>query len=402
MKYRHYIIKRNIEDVFLYPFIIIGKIIARLNPSKNEFETFFFFPFYHTGGAEKVHALITQATGGKRSIIYFTRKSQDKTFYDDFVKSGCTIKDISTFTDNKAFYFLNLIYRGYIAAYINSQTNKPLVFNGQCNFAYKISPWVKRKIPQVELIHSFNTFSWIRIPFLPFISKTVMISKVRMEDHLKQYKRLKVPKSYASKIQYIVNGISLPEVVKEKDYTGTIKLLYVGRGTEEKRVHIVAKIAEQAFIKGLPLQFLFMGDVQEAIPEKLRQYCTFLGHKSDEFEIDEIYQQSHLVIITSNTEGFPMAIEEGMARGCAIMATPVGDIPVHVKNNKNGVLFSTVNDEAAIITEAINFLTLLCSDRKLLKEMADRNINYANKHFSIQAFNKSYRDLFNELRSKNY
>lgn len=402
MKYKHYILKRSIEDIFIYPFIVIGRGIAWIKPMKEAYETFFFFPFYHTGGAEKVHAMVTQATGNKNCIIYFTRKSHDKNFYNDFVKSGCTIKDISKYTDNKFLYFINLIFRGMITGYINTQKKPPLVFNGQCNFGYKISPWVKQQIPQIELIHSFNTFSWIRIPFLPFISKTIMISRVRIEDHIKQYKKTGIPDTYISKIQYIVNGISLPQNLKEKDFTQNIKVLYVGRGTAEKRVQLIAKMAEQAAKKKLPVEFMFMGDVKEAIPQELAPYCQLLGHKSDEHEIDETYQQSHIVMITSSTEGFPLAIEEGMARGCAVIATPVGDIPIHVKNNTNGFLFTSVTDELLIIIEAVNWLTLLSNNRALLKEMGARNMDYAHKNFSIEAFNKSYRELFNQLRSNRF
>lgn len=400
MKLRHYILKRKIEAVFIYPFIVVGRVIASLRPFDKEYETFFFFPFYHTGGAEKVHAQIAQATGNKNCIIYFTRKSHDKNFYNDFVSSQCIIKDISGYTDNKYLYFLNLVYRGIISTYINKQSKDAVVFNGQCNFAYKISPWINATIPQVELIHSFNTFSWIRLPFLPFISKTIMISRVRIEDHLKQYKKLAVPLSYESKIQYIVNGVPLPEHVKEKDYLGKLKVLYVGRGTEEKRVFLVARIAEQAALQNLPVEFVFMGDVKQAIPAHLLPFCIILGHKTDAEEIDEIYQQTHAVIITSNTEGFPMVIEEGMARGCAVIATPVGDIPLHVKTNINGFLFSSVNDEELIVKEAISFLAKIDQNRAALKAIGIRNMDYAITHFSIEAFNKTYQELFKQLRSK--
>lgn len=402
MNYQLFRVKNSIENIIIFPFILIGRILSAFNSNKKEYEIYYFFPFYHTGGAEKVHALVAQATGGKNSIIFFTRKSQDNNFYDDFVKSGCAIKDISRYTDNKFLYFLNLVFRGIITGRINRQKQKPLVFNGQCNFGYKISPWLDKQIPQVELIHSYNTFSWIRIPFLPFISATIMISKLRIEEHLRQYDRLHIPAAYKSRIQYIVNGIPLPETVKEKDLSGPIKVLYVGRGTEEKRVHLVAKMAEEATIQKLSVEFLFMGEVREAIPAELLQYCNLLGHKTDSDEINEIYQQAHIVIITSYTEGFPIAIEEGMARGCTVMATPVGDIPVHVKNNTNGFLFSSVADEGLIVKEGLDALTLLANKRLLLKEIGERNIDYANKNFSIEAFNKSYRNLFNELRSKSF
>jgi hypothetical protein len=42
-----------------------------ISPLKKEYRVFFFFPFYHTGGAEKVHAQIANATGGNDCIIFF-------------------------------------------------------------------------------------------------------------------------------------------------------------------------------------------------------------------------------------------------------------------------------------------------------------------------------------------
>ena len=102
--------------------------------------------------------------------------------------------------------FHESFYRGMITGYINNQTQKPIVFNGQCNFGYKISPWIKRNIPQVELIHSLNTFSYIRIPFLPFIAKTVMISQKRIEDHKELYTRYNIPSHFLNKIVHIPNA----------------------------------------------------------------------------------------------------------------------------------------------------------------------------------------------------
>ena len=84
------------------------------------------------------------------------------------------------------------------------------MFNGQCNFGYKISPWIEKSISQIELIHSFNTFSYIRIPFLPFISKTIMISQKRVEDHKRLYARYKIPVILFDKIIYVPNAIKLP------------------------------------------------------------------------------------------------------------------------------------------------------------------------------------------------
>ncbi len=396
LPYKVYILKHSIEQVLLYPFIALGKLLAVLQPQQ-AYETYFFFPFYHTGGAEKVHAMVAQATGNSRCIIYFTRRSVDNTFKADFEHSHCQVRDISAYTDNKFLYFLNFIYRGILAGRINQQPTKPLVFNGQCNFGYKLSPWLK-DIPVIELLHSFNTFSWIRIPYLPYISETVMISKVRIQDHLQQYRELQVPTKYNESIRYIVNGIPMPEHLAAKQFNEPLRVLYVGRGTEEKRVHLVAEIASKVYEKHPEVVFEFMGDVQSAVATT-KGNLLFHGHQSDPAAIDRIYQRAHVVIITSSTEGFPLAIQEGMARGCAIIATPVGDIPVHL-NDKNGFLFSSVTDEDRITTEGATFIEQLHCNKALLRTIGETNRQYAWANFGLQKFTQQYQQLFQQLRNQ--
>jgi len=379
--------------MLMYPLLLAGRAWSYCKPLPPAYRVYFFFPFYHTGGAEKVHTQVAQGQGGSDCIVYFTRKSADKRFYNDFVASECVIKDISLWCDNKLLYFLNIFYRGFISAQINRQKQPCVVFNGQCNFAYKISPWIKAGIKQVELSHSFNTFSWIRLPFLPFIDTTVMISKQRVQDHYAQYKRLQVPGAFAQKISYIVNGIPLPQIVPPKNIDGDITILYVGRGTTEKRVHLVARMAEKVHLSKLPVTFVFLGEVKQAIPAHLLPFCTLLGNKENVAEINEAYASANVVIITSFTEGFPMVIEEGMAWGCSIMATPVGDIPYHVHHLENGFLFSTIGTEEIIVKEGVDFIQHLCHNRQLLIEMGANNTTYAYATFGIKNFNLRYKQI---------
>ena len=111
MTFQLLLIKRTVEDLIMLPFIYMGRLLALVKPMKQEYKVFYFFPFYHTGGAEKVHALIANATADDQCIIFFTRKSYNKAFLQKFQQSGCIIKDISRYTDNKFIYFVNIIFR---------------------------------------------------------------------------------------------------------------------------------------------------------------------------------------------------------------------------------------------------------------------------------------------------
>jgi len=393
-------IKRFAENIFILPFILMGRLAAVIRPLNKEYRVFYFFPFYHTGGAEKVHVQIANATGGSDCIIFFTKRSVDARFLDEFKETGCEINDISKFTDNKWFYFLNLFYRGIISGYINGQKQKPIVFNGQCNFGYKISPWIEKSISQIELIHSFNTFSYIRIPFLPFISKTIMISQKRVEDHKRLYARYKIPVILFDKIIYVPNAIKLPGQPFIKD-DKTFTVLYVGRGTEEKRVKLVAETARELYEKNENIKFEILGDVSESISESAYPFIKFYGNINDEKMINNIYSRAHVLILTSSTEGFPMVIMEAMAHGCVILSTAVGDIPYHVKNNENGLLFSNTNNEASIIKEGAEKITWLKNNRNEVNRMAASNIKYAKYNFDIERFNKDYRELLLSVKPQN-
>ena len=382
-----------IENVFIYPFILIGRLVARLYPLKKEYRIFFFFPFYHTGGAEKVHAQIAKAAGDDDCIIYFTKRSSDNRFFEDFKNSRCEIKEISKFTDNKWLYFLNLIYRGIITGYINKQKQQPVVFNGQCNFAYKISPWIKRQIRQYELIHSLNSFSYIRIPFIPFITKTVMISRQRIEDHKKLYERFKIPLEIAERIIYISNAIPLPASVKHGRSSSLFKILYSGRPGLEKRIHLITEMATELNKEQKDIQFEMIGDISSLVSASDFPFIKFHGNINDNEEINSIYSNAHLLLITSNTEGFPMVVMEAMANGCGIIATPVGDIPFHIKNKENGFLFSSINNESVIVNEGCEKILWLKNNLHEWKKISETNIKYANDHFGIEQFNSAYRDL---------
>ena len=389
--YSFLIIKRKIEDILLYPLVLLGKLISGLFTDKKEYRIYFFFPFYHIGGAEKVHAQVAKACGGNDCIIYFTRKSTNTLMRAQFENSNCVIRDISKYTDNKWLYFLNIMWRGILSAKINRQHSQCVVFNGQCNFGYKISPWIKKDIRQIELIHSLNTFSYIRIPYLPFITTTIMISQKRIEDHHQLYKKKGIPELFIKRIHYIPNAVTLPELQTQKQMH-PFRVLFSGRGGMEKRLHLITTIASK-FKDNKDIRFEIMGDVSEVVDLKCFPFIHFYGPLSDAIEIQKIYSQAHIVMLTSSTEGFPLTIIEGMSEGCAIVATPVGDIPYHIKNGVNGFLFSSVQDESVIIKEGINYINELKTNNELFNQISQNNIKYARQHFNIEKFNKRYRDI---------
>lgn len=393
MKFKLLLLKRWVEDVLMFPLILTGQVIAARRPLGKEYKVFFFFPFYHTGGAEKVHALIAKAAGNRDCIIFFTRKSHNTAFLQKFSDSKCSIKDISKYTDNKLVYFVNILFRGIVSGYVNRQKTPPVVFNGQCNFGYKLSPWIKKEVKQIELIHSISNFSYIRIPFLPFIDKTVMISRQKIAEHLQLYERFGIPEKFAQRIQYVPNASEFESISRsEKDFSA-VTVLYSGRATPEKRPQLFARIAEEVHRQDASVQFIMAGDDFSSLNKQRFSFVQFKGNVSDEDQLAALYKRCNVVCITSSTEGFPLAVIEGMAYGCAVVATPVGDLPFHIKRGENGFLLSSVDDENTLVREAAAAIRELKNNASLLQTMAANNIGYAQATFGYDRFARDYQKL---------
>jgi glycosyltransferase involved in cell wall biosynthesis len=86
---------------------------------------------------------------------------------------------------------------------------------------------------------------------------------------------------------------------------------------------------------------------------------------------------------------------EAMARGCSVMATPVGDIPYHVHTNKNGFLFSSI-DADVVTKEAIDWLQQLDNNKSQLQQFCSIAKDYAFKNFGIEQFNQQYKVILHQ------
>jgi glycosyltransferase involved in cell wall biosynthesis len=392
IKYKITILKLRLECILIFPFLKIGNIIARSIPLKEEYDIFFFFPFYHTGGVEKYNASIAKGIPpSMKAIIFFTRKSIDDNFLSAFKSSGHRIINISRFTDNKWIYWCNLIFRGIISFYINNQKEKkPVVFNGQSNFGYKISPWIRKDIRQIECIHTFSTFSKIRMPFIEFYQFVFSPSFKTINDHKDYYKKTGAPEVEFNKFILLITGIETSEILHPKEKNKPLKVLFVGRGSTEKRIELAAMIAKKVKSQQPDISFEFIGNVEKYIPHDLSKFCIVHGNIQNKETIEYHYQKNNVLLITSSFEGFPLVVMEAMNNGLAIISTEVGDVPLHVKNDINGYIAKSSLSSEEITDYMSNRIIQLHSNRNLLHAMSINNHSYAVKNFSVK-------DLGNKL-----
>jgi glycosyltransferase involved in cell wall biosynthesis len=392
-KFAIFTIKRYLEQLIMSPFILMGHIIGWASKPA-DFDIYFFIPIYGIGGAEYVNAKILEVLGKEKKIqLVFTKKSKEQNAYQLFVHPNVTITDCSRFTDNKYLYFLNVIYRGYMASKILKQKRKPLVFVGQCNFAYKLLPHLYKKCEVVELTHGFDKkFTNVWMPFIPFLQTRVGIS-YKVIEQMKQFQRdIGVPEKYIG-FEKLTLFVDVDRNLKKRQIIdGKIKVLFAGRDAPEKRLHLIYNIAREAHKLNLPVEFTFAGSLEASKPKDAVNLGKFVGIIEAGSAMHKVVAKHDIILLTSSREGLPIIMLEGMALGLVPIVTPVGDIPIYI-DETNGVLLDK-NEENAIVQQAIDTLKMLAENKEMYTKLSVGAQQSFIKNFTQLRFEQKIKSIF--------
>lgn len=144
------------------------------------------------------------------------------------------------------------------------------------------------------------------------------------------------------------------------------------------------------------LKMLIVGGGKEN--EKLRyltqelqitEHVIFAGRRA---EIPEILSVIDIFLLSSLTEGTPMALLEAMAAKKAVIATDVGDIPNVIDSGNNGLLIKSKD-----ITEIENAILTLCTDKNKRNAFGDNAYVTVQERYSAENMTKKYCNVYDEL-----
>lgn len=393
--YKLFTIKRYIEQCIMFPFVLQGRLIARLKPLHQDYDVFFFFPGFAIGGAERVNAEIIKTVSDKKVIIFFTKHSPNDGMKHFFELPHVTLKEINTWTDNKWMYWGNLIYRGICSAYINNQKKKTTVFIGQCNFGYKLSPHIRRDIQIHELIHMYDPrFTWVWAPFIRFIHTRIIVGDIFKTKFAQCYHQAGIPSTYLERLKIIFYRLEyLPQTIPTRTFDLPLRVYYAGRGGPQKRVWIIVDIIRQCRALNLPIEFKLAGPLQHELPDDLLTDGTFVGELKGGQDMYHFHQSNHILLMTSAWEGFPLVIMEAMAFGAVPLVSNIDAIPEHIQHGHNGFLLQHVTDEKALAREAVAQLTQLATHPSTLMAISAHAHQYAHTHFGADVFQQQYRNV---------
>lgn len=143
-------------------------------------------------------------------------------------------------------------------------------------------------------------------------------------------------KNSASRIIEVPTGIEVDFLINElRPTTGIRRFVFIGRNERRKGVFeinsAIRKLSEKE-----EFEFHFIGD----IPSESRiesPGIIYHGVLKDRESITNVMQSSDVLVCPSYSEGMPNVILEGMASGCAIIASDVGAVNIQV-GEENGWL----------------------------------------------------------------
>ena len=234
----------------------------------------------------------------------------------------------------------------------------------------------------VPLVHDIGFFwNFLRRVFYPFARFVVFQTKFSR-------KQLRWVKDENSKV---IPNFLLP--LKKSKTSRKKRIITVGRLSKEKDQKIIVQAFAFLNQKYPDWELLFIGDgpEREFIEKEISKYSLeksvkILGWKKDPHKI---ITESEIFVLTSKFEGFPNALMEAMALGCACISTdcPAGPREI-IQDGENGILIP-VGD--------INSLSL--NIERLIKEPKFRrrlgkNAQKVGTIFSIDKILQDWENLF--------
>lgn len=210
--------------------------------------------------------------------------------------------------------------------------------------------------------------------------------------------RMGVP---ADRLRVVTNGVPAfapnPETRRRMRATfgvddSTFVCLYVGRLETVKGLHTLLNAVARLNEGNRRAMRVFLagnGSERAALESQCRSQnlgatVTFLGERSD---VQELLNMADAFVMTSRTEGLPMALIEAMAAGLPCVATAVGGIPAVLADDA-GVLVPPENPEA--VAEA---LTRLAGDDILRRRLSERALRRVQEQYGLQPVVSAYLEL---------
>lgn len=368
----------------------------------NNPQLFYFFPLASVGGTERVHLDVLNALSQYPAEIFIRYKVnpwkgmafkqtkegrkegiQLKLEFEAYGK--CTF--LSDYLEAPRFgRFIRAWYINRLVKKINECSNPIVIFwhRESIEFLWKqLDPHVKI----IDIVHNNSNndvpdSSYLLNDWAPRINRRVLVNAGLMLWISPLYQNQQNPEALLQRISIINHQVSIPKELPIKSMDG-FRVLYVGRDAKEKRISLFFEIAEH-FANDSRVRFEAIGiDQSDKAPDNV--HC--FGVITDKKTIERHYASSHVLVLTSESEGFPKVIAEAMAYGCVPIVTRVGAIPEALNDS------AFLTDPKNCVSETVDRINDFFKDTEVYQQLSKKAYLYATEHFDEDRFNNAWREL---------
>ncbi|MEP7146414.1 MAG: glycosyltransferase family 4 protein [bacterium] len=179
------------------------------------------------------------------------------------------------------------------------------------------------------------------------------------------------------------------QIALRKNFDGKIIICFAGSLSKNKGVDLILDALKKIKYGSEIREVFFAGDGSQR--EKYEDISKFIDLKISftgflgRTELENIYAQSHLILLPSESEGFPKVIAEAASYGCVPVVSDVSSIGQYF-NNTNSFLFKRITAEE--IAEKIDNAIM---NRSQLKVMSLNCLKIAGL-FTYENYNKNLKE----------
>jgi len=186
-----------------------------------------------------------------------------------------------------------------------------------------------------------------------------------------------------AKIRVLRLGVEVPELnPSPQHHSHSPLLLAIGRLHSVKDHRFLLRACSVLHARGMRFRCLIVGEgterpkLEHLIRElKLAGIVELVGHVSRE-DLDPYYELADLVVLTSRSEGIPLALMEAMARRKLVLAPAITGIPELVIDGRTGFLY-----KPGSLEDFVRHVEQICSALDILQTIRQAAREHVQIHF---------------------
>lgn len=228
---------------------------------------------------------------------------------------------------------------------------------------------------------------------------SIFSSKIVSVSHDVKDVCINVEKVKPSKVETIINGLDLEPYLKmgnSKRESNELVIGHVARLSEVKNQSLLLRVFSKFLYRYPKAKLRIVGDGPErkkleglAEDLKISDSVEFLGMRND---IPQLIEHFNWFVLSSFSEGTPLAVIEAMAASCPVVSTSVGGLIDLIQDGKTGFLVEP-GDEDGMLSK----WNYLAENRQQCLEMGKDAREHVCLSFKIEAMLDKYCNLYESL-----